>query len=150
MIILRLSWLYTAFYTFTNQDLLLLLDQLGLKTKVERGNRVFPVSDKSSDVIKALEKHLNNNNVKRLTGEAVRLITEENRVTGVEIFCPVTKSFWQQAACHILPPALRETATGLPGIWDILLFRPSPPWFPWSLQKTGRHRLRVCLLKTYP
>ena len=79
------KFLYTAFYTFTNQDLLLLLDQLGLKTKVERGNRVFPVSDKSSDVIKALEKHLNNNNVKRLTGEAVRLITEENRVTGVEL-----------------------------------------------------------------
>ena len=57
----------------------------------------------------------------------------------------MTKSFWQQAACHILPPALRETATGLPGIWDILLFRPSPPWFPWSLQKTGRHRLRSAL-----
>jgi predicted Rossmann fold flavoprotein len=79
------KFLYTAFYTFTNQDLLMLLDQLGLETKVERGNRVFPVSDKSSDVIKALEKHLNNNNVKRLTGEAVRLITEENRVTGVEL-----------------------------------------------------------------
>ena len=41
------KFLYSAFYTFTNQDLIALFNNLGLKTKVERGNRVFPASDKS-------------------------------------------------------------------------------------------------------
>jgi predicted Rossmann fold flavoprotein len=79
------KFLYSAFYTFTNQDLLALLGRLGLKTKVERGNRVFPASDKSSDVIKALEKHLNSNNVKRLTGEADGIMAENNKVAAVRL-----------------------------------------------------------------
>ncbi|MGI6527669.1 MAG: NAD(P)/FAD-dependent oxidoreductase [Caldicoprobacterales bacterium] len=79
------KFLYSAFYTFTNQDLLTLLSQLGLKTKVERGNRVFPASDKSSDVIRALEKHLENNRVRRLTGEADEITAENNQITGVRL-----------------------------------------------------------------
>jgi predicted Rossmann fold flavoprotein len=79
------KFLYSAFYAFTNQDLLALLNRLGLKTKVERGNRVFPASDKSSDVIKALEKHLENNNVQRLTGEADGIITENNKIAAVRL-----------------------------------------------------------------
>ncbi len=77
------KFLYSAFYTFTNQHLLGLLNQLGLKTKVERGNRVFPVSDKSSDVIKALEKHLVNNHVHRVTGEVEKLITKNDQISAV-------------------------------------------------------------------
>ncbi len=79
------KFLYSAFYTFTNQHLLALLNQLGLKTKVERGNRVFPVSDKSSDVIKALEKHLENNHVHRLTGEVDKILYENNQISGVNL-----------------------------------------------------------------
>ncbi|MDD2502767.1 MAG: NAD(P)/FAD-dependent oxidoreductase [Clostridia bacterium] len=79
------KFLYSAFYTFTNQQLIALLNQLGLKTKVERGNRVFPVSDKSSDVIKALEKHLDNNHVQRLTGEVEKLIIENNQISAVKL-----------------------------------------------------------------
>jgi predicted Rossmann fold flavoprotein len=79
------KFLYSAFYTFTNQNLLTLLSQLGLKTKVERGNRVFPASDKSSDVIWALEKHLENNRVRRLTGEADEITAENNQITGVRL-----------------------------------------------------------------
>lgn len=79
------KFLYSAFYTFTNQNLLTLLSQLGLKTKVERGNRVFPASDKSSDVIRALEKHLENNRVRRLTGEADEITAENNQITGVRL-----------------------------------------------------------------
>ena len=79
------KFLYSAFYTFTNQDLLALLNKLGLETKVERGNRVFPVSDKSSDVIKALEKHMKNNNVQRLTGEADGIIAERNKIKAVRL-----------------------------------------------------------------
>lgn len=79
------KFLYSAFYTFTNQDLLTLLNKLGLETKVERGNRVFPVSDKSSDVIKALEKHMKNNSVQRLTGEADGIIAERNKIKAVRL-----------------------------------------------------------------
>lgn len=56
-------FLYSAFYTFSNEDLIEFFKKLGLNTKVERGNRVFPISDKSSDVIKALEKFLKESNV---------------------------------------------------------------------------------------
>lgn len=57
------NFLYSSFYTFSNKDIINLLSSYGLKTKVERGNRVFPISDKSSDVIKAFEKFLLSNNV---------------------------------------------------------------------------------------
>lgn len=52
------KFFYSSFNSFSNNDLVELLKTLGLKTKVERGGRVFPESDKSSDVIKALEKYL--------------------------------------------------------------------------------------------
>ena len=48
------KFLYSSFYGFTNQDMMELLKQAGLRLKVERGGRVFPESDKSSDVIAAL------------------------------------------------------------------------------------------------
>lgn len=62
-IITNSTFLYSSLYSFTNEDILRLLHDLGLKTKIERGNRVFPESDKSSDVIKALNTFLNKNNV---------------------------------------------------------------------------------------
>ena len=52
------KFMYSALYSFTAYDTVDLFDSLELKTKVERGNRVFPVSDHSSDVIKSLEKTL--------------------------------------------------------------------------------------------
>ena len=79
------KFLYSAFYTFTNQHLLTLLNQLGLRTKVERGNRVFPASDKASDVTRALEKHMENHHVRRLTDEADGLMVENNQITGVRL-----------------------------------------------------------------
>ncbi|MBR3772167.1 MAG: NAD(P)/FAD-dependent oxidoreductase, partial [Clostridium sp.] len=48
------KFLYSAFYSYTNQDIVDLLEGLGVRTKVERGDRVFPLSDKSNDVIRAL------------------------------------------------------------------------------------------------
>lgn len=50
------NFLYSAFYTFTNDDLIKLLNENGLETKVERGKRVFPKSDKSADVLNTLYK----------------------------------------------------------------------------------------------
>ena len=78
------KFLYSAFYSFTNEQVVDFFNKHGLPTKVERGKRVFPASDKSSDVIRTLEKEC-----KRL-GVAVLLHTEvkklqikESEVTGV-------------------------------------------------------------------
>lgn len=48
------KFLYSAFYGFTNDDVVAMLNDAGLETKVERGNRVFPASDRAGDVISAL------------------------------------------------------------------------------------------------
>ncbi len=53
------KFLYSALYGFTNADVVELINGEGVPTKVERGGRVFPVSDHSSDVLKALASYLN-------------------------------------------------------------------------------------------
>ncbi|MBQ9065775.1 MAG: NAD(P)/FAD-dependent oxidoreductase [Blautia sp.] len=50
------KFLYSAFYSFTSRDVMEFFEKEGLALKTERGNRVFPVSDRSSDVIRTLEK----------------------------------------------------------------------------------------------
>lgn len=56
-------FLYSALYSFTNRDMMTLLEEGGCLLKTERGGRVFPVSDHSSDVIKALQALLNKEGV---------------------------------------------------------------------------------------
>lgn len=73
------NFLYSSFYTFTNDNIVELLESFGLKTKVERGNRVFPASDKSSDVIKALEKFLKKNKVQIMLNSKVENIVYKNK-----------------------------------------------------------------------
>lgn len=58
------KFLYSAFYTFDSYRMMDFLEGEGLKLKTERGNRVFPESDKSSDVIKTLKKALEKRKVK--------------------------------------------------------------------------------------
>jgi len=78
------KFLYSAFKSFNNHQLIGLLESLGVKTKVERGNRVFPETDKSSDVIRALQKYLQLNNVEiKLNTEVKRILVHEDQVTGV-------------------------------------------------------------------
>lgn len=78
------SFLYSAFYTFSNISTIELFNELGLKEKVERGNRVFPQSDKSSDVIKAMSKYLEKNNVEvRLNTTVKDLLVEDDKIKGV-------------------------------------------------------------------
>ena len=54
------KFLYSSFMQYTNNDILDLLHKNGVKTKEERGNRIFPVSDKSKDVLEAFIKELKN------------------------------------------------------------------------------------------
>lgn len=72
------KFLYSAFYTYDNQRVIDFFENNGLRTKVERGNRVFPVSDHSSDVIATLQKVLKEKKVEvRLHTRVETLLTED-------------------------------------------------------------------------
>jgi len=78
------NFLYSAFNTFTNNDIIELLKQNGLYTKEERGNRIFPVTDKSLDVLNAILKELKKLNVQIRTNSKVeKILIENNSVCGV-------------------------------------------------------------------
>lgn len=78
------KFLYSSLNTFDNQRLVTLVESQGVKTKVERGNRVFPVSDKSSDVIKVFQKLLQAGNVEIKLNTPVRqVLVRDNVVSGV-------------------------------------------------------------------
>ena len=80
------NFLYSSFYSFTNDDILHLLHRYGVPTKVERGNRVFPISDKSSDVIKALMAYMVSHHVDiKLQSEVKDILYENNAVKGVRL-----------------------------------------------------------------
>lgn len=83
------KFLYSAFYSYDNQRVIDFFEKNGLRTKIERGNRVFPVSDHSSDVIATLQKVLKDRGVDiRLHTEVERLLTEsceQMKVTGVRL-----------------------------------------------------------------
>ncbi len=72
------SFLYSAFYGFTNDDLIRLLSELGLETKVERGGRVFPSSDKSRDVLSALKRLLKKYGVGVVCAEVEKITSDDD------------------------------------------------------------------------
>lgn len=74
------KFLYSSFYGYTNQDTIDFFERLGVKTKIERGNRVFPTSDHSSDVIAGLTRELNK------LGVRIHLYTEVKEVVGKDKF----------------------------------------------------------------
>lgn len=74
------KFLYSSFYGFTNQDVIEFFERLGVKTKVERGNRVFPVTDHSSDVVSGMT-----NELKRL-GVSIYLRTTVKKIVGEAYF----------------------------------------------------------------
>lgn len=80
------KFLYSSFYAFTNTDVMELIEHYGCPLKTERGNRVFPVSDKSSDVIHALAVALRELDVEvELHEEVTAVLTEQEKVTGVRL-----------------------------------------------------------------
>ena len=71
---------------FNSQDTMNLFEELGVPLKIERGNRVFPKSDKASDITKALEKGLKKYNVQiRLNSEVSKILTKDNVARGVKL-----------------------------------------------------------------
>lgn len=80
------KFLYSSFYSFTNQDMMELVERNGCPLKTERGGRVFPVSDKSSDVIRALTVCLKNAGVwVRLYEEVDSVETRDGKVSGIRL-----------------------------------------------------------------
>ena len=78
------KFLYSGFYSFTNQQVVDFFEELGVKTKIERGERVFPVSDHSSDVIAAFSRELKSLGVSvSLHTEVKELLCEQDKVCGV-------------------------------------------------------------------
>lgn len=78
------KFLYSAFYTFTNDDVKDTFEKLGVKVKTERGNRVFPVSDSAHDISDALEKMVRKTGVKMMFNTKVeKIIVKENKIEKV-------------------------------------------------------------------
>ena len=93
-IVKNYKFMYSSFNNFNNNDVIEYFEKLGVKTKVERGGRIFPVSDKAEDVVYALEKELKSNNVKIIYNTSVnKIVTKEEKIksvildSGKEIIC---------------------------------------------------------------
>ncbi len=85
-IVTNQKFLFSSFYTFDNQAIINLLEKSGCKIKIERGNRAFPLSDHSSDVIKTLQVLLKQNNVKiHFNTTVTSLLKNDNEITGIRL-----------------------------------------------------------------
>lgn len=77
-------FLYSAYSFFGPEDIIRLIENAGVPTKIERGQRVFPVSDKSSDVLKALRLTIQKENISiRLNTKVLGISTDDFAVSGV-------------------------------------------------------------------
>lgn len=78
------KFLFSAFENFDNTDIISMLEKEGVKVKEERGNRIFPVSDKAEDVRTALEKTLRKSGVKiKLNARVIEIETDDGKVKSV-------------------------------------------------------------------
>lgn len=110
-------FLYSAFYNFDNFQTIDFFEKAGVKTKTERGNRVFPVSDKSIDVVSALRGYLIKNNVEIICDTVIGIGADDNGVTGVKC---AKRGFVSSDAVILATGGASYTATGSTGdgyIW---------------------------------
>ena len=79
-------FLYSSFKNYTNKNIIEFLSKEGVKVKEERGNRIFPVSDKSIDVLNAFKKRLKRLNIDvRLNSKVQEILVENNQIKGVKV-----------------------------------------------------------------
>ena len=80
------KFMYSSFSNFNNKDVVDFFNKLGVQTKVERGGRIFPVSDCAIDVVNALKNKLKKENVKiKYNSRVVEIITENEKISGVKL-----------------------------------------------------------------
>ena len=85
MIVRNPRFMYSALNSFNSQDFMTFMEDAGVSLKIERGDRVFPVSDKSSDVIKGFLKSLEKNQVTVLLNHKVTgLLIEDKKIKGLK------------------------------------------------------------------
>lgn len=77
-------FLYSAFSAFDNRDVMDFFEDYGVPLKVERGNRVFPESDKAVDIVDALNRYITDTGVQRKTERVTSLIVEDGAIKGIE------------------------------------------------------------------
>ena len=106
------KFLYSSFCGFTNQDAIEFFERIGVATKVERGNRIFPISDHSSDVIGALSRELKNLGVQIHLHTAVKKIVGEDAFEYLEL-ADGTKVFAD--ACIVATGGFSYQTTGSTG-----------------------------------
>ena len=79
-------FLHSALNFFSNRDVMKFFENLGIELKIERGGRVFPKSDRAQDLVDALDSKLRDLNVEiHSKSRVIKILTESNRVTGVEL-----------------------------------------------------------------
>lgn len=111
-IVTNSKFMYSSFYHFTNQDTIDFFEGIGVSTKVERGNRIFPTSDRSSDVVSKLSKEMSK------LGVQVHLRTGVKRVVGKESFSYIELQNGEKVygdACIIATGGLSYQTTGSTG-----------------------------------
>lgn len=78
-------FMYSAFSSFMPYDTIALIEKMGVPTKIERGNRVFPESDKAVDIVDALVKNAKQSGVKFVEGTVTSFNTENNVIKSVNL-----------------------------------------------------------------
>ncbi len=149
------KFLYSGFYGFTNFQVMAFMEENGCPVKVERGNRVFPVSDKSSDVIRALSGYLSKGGAQvYLQEEVLELVSQEGRIAGVVL--KKGRRFIPAHAVVVATGGLSYPSTGSTGDGyrfagdgnDVCVVSRNLP-LPWSLFRSGKPRWRR-LCRAFP
>lgn len=105
------KFLYSALSRFDTAYCMNFFEELGVPLKIERGNRVFPVSDRAADIVAALEKELKRLNIKIIPQRAVKISAENGRVAGVK----ASKDFFPADKVILATGGLSYPATGSTG-----------------------------------
>lgn len=145
------SFMYSAFYTFTNEDVVSLLNKLGVKTKEERGGRIFPVSDSAKEVADALVKYATDSGVILKTDSVTDIVTDDNEICGVKTVC---NGFIESKSVVIATGGVSYPLTGSTGDGYKLANRfghniitPMPSLIPLVVKENDVERLQGLSLK---
>lgn len=107
------KFLYSSFYGYTNQNVIDFFGDAGVPVKIERGNRVFPISDHSSDVIRALEREMKKVGVKVCLNTEVKSVeAEKGKFNKVVLKDTTTQT---ADACIVATGGLSYRSTGSTG-----------------------------------
>ena len=107
------KFLYSSFYGYTNQNVIDFFENAGVPVKIERGNRVFPISDHSSDVIRALEREMKKVGVKVCSNTEVKSVeAEKGKFDKVVLKDTTTQT---ADACIVATGGLSYRSTGSTG-----------------------------------